>query len=209
MFVDRKHAGEMLAKKLRVMSPDKDAIVLAIPRGGVVVGKEVARALGILLDTVVVRKIGAPHNPELAIGAVGASGIVYWDTHLCKGLGITGEEKERQKKIALGQLAERERSFRKEGKIDIRGKTVLLVDDGVATGASVIAAGRAVRKKQAKRIVLAVPVMPQDIFRQLAGEFDTIIALRIEDNFVAVGNFYENFQEVSDEEVVKLLASSS
>lgn len=209
MFVDRKHAGEILAKKLRLERLNTDAVVLAIPRGGVVVGKAVAKELGVLLDIVVVRKIGAPHNPELAIGAVAASGIVYWDENLCRELGITQEETERQKKIALGQLSERQRDFRKKDPVDIQGKTILLVDDGVATGATVIAAGRALRKKQAKHIVLAVPVMPQDIFRQLAEEFDTIIALRIEENFVAVGNFYENFQQVSDDEVVKLLASSS
>lgn len=210
MFLNREQTGQLLSDRLKVYQRRQDVLVLAIPRGGVVVAHEIAKSLGLRLDIVVVRKIGAPSNPELAIGAVGPKRVVYWDENLCRRLGISEKVK-----TQLRQATERERKereFRLRVKKDykkIKGKTVILADDGIATGATVIAAQKFLKKMEAETIVLAVPVISKSTLSDISKYFDDVIALWVEEEFYAVGQFYKEFPQVSDEEVIKILASSN
>ncbi len=155
----------MLAKKLKkFVKPN--TVVLAIPRGGVVVGNVISNVLNLSFDVIVVRKIGAPHNPELAIGAVGPEKTVYWDRKLCENLGVGKSEMAKLKTIKSLEVLERENIFRgNEKPFDVAGKIVILVDDGVATGATVIVAQKYLKRIGAKEVILAVPVISTDVLR--------------------------------------------
>jgi putative phosphoribosyl transferase len=182
--------------------------VLGLPRGGVVVAAEVARALGAPLDVVIVRKLGAPFQPEYAIGAIGEDGIVLVDDPVVDALEL---------RAALPRLIERERRElrrridryrRGRTGIDVRGRTVLLVDDGIATGATARVAAEVTRLRGARRIVLAVPVGPQDVAERFAGHVDEVVCLLQPDDFRAVGSVYRSFEATGDAEVVRLLAEA-
>lgn len=206
MFQDRIGAGKQLAKRLLAYRNKKDVVVLGIPRGGVVVAKAVANALALPLDIIVVRKIGAPQNPELAIGAVGPEKTVYWDQNLCQRLGINKKQKSNLKHQKERERKERESTLRGGRKpLNVKKKTVILVDDGIATGATVLAAQKALQKMGAAAIVLAVPVVAKDTYRSIAKHFGKIVALEIPSEFYAVGQFYQEFSQVEDNEVVRIL----
>lgn len=205
-FRDRHEAGQLLAKELASLRGRQDLIVLGVPRGGVVVAYEVARALGAPLDVYITRKIGAPYNPELAIGAVASDGTLVLDHNLIERIGVPDsyvqEETARQRQEIKRRLAAY-RGSRPE--VDVQGKTVILVDDGVATGATILASLRALRARRPAQLILAVPVAPEDTLQVLSAEADRVVCLHAPDLFWAVGAFYVAFDQTSDAEVIQLL----
>lgn len=205
MFRDRVEAGDRLAERLRGRVGD-DAVVLAIPRGGVVVGARVARALGAPLDVVVPRKLGAPGNPELGIGAV-APGVRVLHEDLIARLRVTVEELEAETQVQLREVERRTARYR--GSRDapaVAGRPAIVVDDGVATGGTVLAAAAWAREHGASRVVLAVPVLPASIVPQLAEAADEVVWVEAPRRFGSVGEWYLDFTQVSDAEVTAALA---
>jgi putative phosphoribosyl transferase len=199
MFDDRTDAGEQLASRVVREGVDAD-VLLAIPRGGLPVGRAVADALGVPLDVVVAKKLGAPNNPELAIGAVGADGSVWLNDELIERLGVSDGyldgERERKTKAAIEKAAQ----YREGAEIPpIEGKQVLIVDDGVATGATTIACLRQVKNASASHVTLAVPVGSPSSIEELRGEADDVLCLETPFQFGAVGQFYRTFEQVPDE----------
>lgn len=205
-FHDRHEAGQLLAEELAPLRGQKDLIVLGIPRGGVVVAYEVAKALQAPLDVYITRKIGAPYNPELAIGAVASDGTVVLDHNLIARVGASDDylqaETERQRREIERRLAAY-RGSRSE--LDLEGKTVILVDDGIATGATVLASLRAIKQHKPAQLILAVPVGPADTLHLLSQEADRVVCLYTPEIFWAVGAFYAVFDQTSDAEVIQLL----
>ncbi|MEF8787092.1 MAG: phosphoribosyltransferase family protein [Haloarculaceae archaeon] len=204
-FTDRTQAGEQLGDALRERDLDVD-IVLAIPRGGLPLGRAVADALDVPLDIVVASKIGAPGNPEYAIGAVASDGTVWRNEEAFRGTGSNEEyfENERKKEAANArQKADRYRRDRSEP--DLAGKTVAVVDDGVATGSTARACLKMLGKTDAERIVLAVPVGPPDSIDELEEMADEVVCLETPSSFRGVGQFYDRFEQVSDEEAMAYL----
>jgi predicted phosphoribosyltransferase len=200
MFASRTDAGHRLADLLDDGDIRAD-VVVAIPRGGLPVGRVVADRLGIPLGVVVARKVGAPGNPELAVGAVAADGTVWRNEPLIADLGI--EEASLAERIAVQRRAAAEATrgyLGGERPPEYEGKTVLVVDDGVATGATTIACVRGVRAAGAARVVLAVPVGPPATIERLRGEADEVVCVETPPHFRAVGQFYASFDQVSDEE---------
>ncbi|HXF72644.1 MAG TPA: phosphoribosyltransferase family protein [Actinomycetota bacterium] len=205
IFADRVEAGERLAVAL-ARYKGADAVVLAIPRGGVIVGEAVARALGLPLDVVVPRKIGAPGNPELGLGAI-APGVRVLDEWLIERLGVTEEYLEREIEAEEREIERRERVYRAgRPPVDVGGKAAIVVDDGVATGGTAIAALRWARAQGAARVVLAVPVAPPGSVPKLAREADEVVVLETPEPFFAVGEWYRRFDQTTDEEVIAALA---
>jgi putative phosphoribosyl transferase len=205
---DRADAGERLAKALTGFA-GTGCVVLAIPRGGVVVGEIVARSLGAPLDVVVPRKIGAPGNPELGIGAI-APGVRVFDPVMLEALNVSDEYLERE--IASQEVEiERRLHIYRAGRppADVRDKTAIVVDDGVATGGTAVAALRWARAQGASRVVLAVPVAPAQALERLASEADEVVVLAAPSPFYAVGEWYRRFEQTSDAEVVSALARAA
>lgn len=204
-FADRTDAGKKLAEKLKEYK-GKDTLVLAIPRGGVVVAGEVAQELGAPLDVVVTRKIEAPGEPEFAIGAVTQEGDVIMDRQAAESLGATKEYLDGQVETKRREVRERVGMFRgHRPHSEVRGKVVIIVDDGIATGSSVEAAVMSVRKRSPKEIVVAVPVAPADAVEILVGDGNKVVCLETPQAFLAIGEFYRNFEQVPDEEVKRIL----
>ena len=206
MFKNRSDAGEKLAERLRQYK-NSNAIVLALPRGGVVVGYEVARLLGVPLDIVVARKIGQPQNPEYAICATDEKGTLLCDETEVRLVDQDWlkEEVERQRKEAKRRI-----QVYRNGKkpFQITNKVAIIIDDGIATGLTMRLAIKAVRKQKPDRIIVAVPVAPSDIVRELRREVDEIIALEPTEDFMgAVGAYYQEFEQVEDDTVIRLLQS--
>lgn len=206
MFKDQIAAGELLAEKLQEYK-NKDAVILAIPRGGVATGYGLVKKLGLPLDVIVTRKIGAPENEELAIGAVGETeGSLWLNEKLVEELGVAREYIESEVKIQKLEIKRRERVYRQGREpLNLKGKVVILADDGLATGATMIAAVREVRNMEAERVLVAVPVAPPETVERLKKEADEVICLKTPGLFYAVGQWYENFKQYSDEEVKSLL----
>jgi putative phosphoribosyl transferase len=210
MFRDRKDAGEKLAKKLTDYKGREDALVLALPRGGVVPGFEIARRLDLPLDVLIVRKIGVPWQPELAAGAVSETGTVVLNRHILSSTGISEDfihsEVARQKQ----EITRRVELYRKgKGVAKLESRTIILVDDGVATGATIKAAIETLKKERIAKLVAALPVAPPETANELKKMTDELICLETPSDFMAVGNYYYDFSQVSDEEVVKLLQLST
>ena len=206
-FEDRTEAGTQLGDALRERDLDVD-IVLAIPRGGLPIGRAVADALGVPLDVVVASKIGAPGNPEYAVGAVTSDGSVWRNEEAFRRTGSDEEyfQRERKKEAANARRkADRYRGERPPP--DLAGKTVAVVDDGVATGSTVRACLRMLEESDAEGVVLAVPVGPPETIRELRGMVDEIVCLEVPDEFTAVGQFYERFEQVPDEEAMAYLGT--
>lgn len=208
IFENRQKAGIELAEKL-IQYKDQDPVILALPRGGVPVAAEVAAFLNAPLDLILVRKIGVPWQPELAMGAVvnGGAPIVVRNVNVIRIAGISEDEFSR---VSDEQLAEierrRERYIGDHSRIDITGKTAIIVDDGVATGATTRAALRATRMRKPKKLVLAVPVGPTDVMAMIREETDEVICLQERDDFGAIGFYYLDFRQVDDQEVTETLA---
>ena len=208
MFRDRIDAAQKLTQSLKEYESLKP-IILALPRGGVPIGYEVAQALHAPLDILVVRKVGAPWNPEFGIGAL-APGVEILDEDSLQTLGLTRSDLEGIIEEETLELNRRIRLYRGHDDFpDIAGKTVILIDDGLATGISTRAAILAIKKMNPSQLILAVPVGPQDTINKLKKLVDTLICLEVPPHFYAVGAFYHDFPQVSDAEVIDLLKRSS
>jgi putative phosphoribosyl transferase len=207
-FRDRREAGQVLASELASYHGRDDLLVLGLARGGVPVGWEVASALEAPLDVFLVRKLGVPQWQELAMGAIATGGGVVVNDSLVHNLGISEEQISAAIEQETEELQRREQAYRGgRGPIDIAGKTAILVDDGIATGASMRAAVRAVRAAEPARVVVAVPVGPPTACRQLAEEADDVVCATMPPGFEAVGQVFEDFHQVTDDEVRELLAT--
>ncbi|MFC4248191.1 phosphoribosyltransferase [Natribaculum luteum] len=205
MFADRTEAGERLAEDLGRRDVEAD-VVLGIPRGALPVARPVADELDADLDVVVASKIGAPGNPELAVGAVASDGSVWRNDDLIARLGVPEDYLERERENEAEYAREKAERYRDDGHVpDLEGKRVVVVDDGVATGATARACLRLVREAGADHVVLAVPVGPPDSLEEISTEADEIVALERPRSFGAVGQFYRNFGQVSDEEAMTYL----
>ena len=205
-FRDRREAGRLLAEELSSLRGLEDLIVLGIPRGGVVVAYEVAKALSAPLDVYITRKIGAPYNPELAIGAVASDGTLVLDHNLIARIGAADDYVQAETERQRGEIERRLAAYRgTRSELDLGGKTVILVDDGVATGATVLASLRAIKQHEPAQLILAVPVGPADTIHLLSQEADRVVCLHTPEVFWAVGAFYAVFDQTSDTEVVRLL----
>jgi predicted phosphoribosyltransferase len=205
-FRNRIDAGRRLAEKLAAYADRPDVLVLALPRGGVPVGFEVARALGAPLDVFLVRKLGVPRYEELAMGAVATGGVRVLNDEIVRGLGISEHEIDAAVARELQELARRERLYRGDRPPpDVAGRTVLLVDDGLATGATMRAAVAALRQQQPARIVIAAPTASPDTCEAIKAEADDVVCAMTPEPFFAVGHWYEDFTQTTDNEVRELL----
>lgn len=208
-FRDRVEAGRALSVALARYRHDPRAVVLALPRGGVPVGFEVATALGLPLDVFVVRKLGVPRHPEVAMGAIASGGVLVLNQETIEAIGIAPAEIEAVRRIEARELARREAAYRPERPpLDVRGKTAIVVDDGLATGATLRAAVTALRQRGAARIVAAVPVGATDTCAALRAEVDELVCLHTPSPFHAVGLWYQRFEQTTDDEVRDLLSAA-
>ena len=202
MFRDRHDAGRQLAEELACLAPDLTTVVLGIPRGGVIVAAEVADRLSLPLDVVIASKIGAPSNPEYAIGAVDPDGGVIPNLYA----GFTTSELEHLGREAKGKIATRSEMYRAGGEgVSLDGRTVIVVDDGIATGLTAQSAVDYVRRRGAHSVVLAAPVIAADSAERLEEKVDDLVAVELPRNFYAVGQFYRHFDQTSDDEVITAL----
>ena len=205
MFKDRVDAAQKLAKKLDWIKK-ANPVILAIPRGGVVTGDVIAKTLGLSLDIIVSRKIGAPYNPELAIGAVVHDGSFFPNSDLIHALGISKEYIDEKICEQLEEIRRRLVKFRGRTDYDLKGKTVVLVDDGIATGATVFVALDWIKKQKPKEIVVAIPVGPRETIEKLS-KLATVVVLDAPVVFGAVGEFYDSFDQVEDYQVAEIMSS--
>ena len=209
-FRNRTEAGQLLAQKLQAYTDCSDAIVLALPRGGVPVGYEIAKALNLPFDVCVVRKLGIPHHPELAMGAIASNGVRVLNYDILNEWGIPDKVIDKVSAKELRELRRREYSYRNNHlPVDVKNCTVILVDDGIATGSTIRAVIALIRQQQPKRIIVAVPVAPKSVCKELQAEVDKLICLKMPEPFYAVGLWYDNFSQTSDEQVQKLLEKST
>jgi putative phosphoribosyl transferase len=205
-FRDRADAGNQLAERLEKAGYNP-AIVLGIPRGGVILADIVAKRLAADFDIVIPRKLGAPENEELAIGAVMEDGTSYINRYLVNALRISNDYIENEKAHQAAEIKRRAAIYRKPVGYDIAGKNAILVDDGIATGATVIASARWARKHRPSRLIVAVPVAPPQSVEVLEQEADFVMVLHTPRDFASVGQFYEEFAPVSDEQVMQVMRS--
>ena len=204
IFVDRQEAGRQLAEALSDLKGE-DVVVLGIPRGGVVVAAEVARAHGWRLDTVIPRKVRAPGNPELGLGAI-APGVRVLDERMLEMLGVSESYLEREIAEEEREIERRSEAYRRgRPAVDVEDKVAVVVDDGIATGGTATAAVRWAKAEGARRVILAVPVAPAEGVRNLSREADEVVCLETPEPFYAVGQWYQEFPQTSDQEVVDLL----
>ncbi len=205
-FADRRHAGQALAARLAGFRGRGDLLVLALPRGGVPVGLEVARALDSPLDLCVVRKLGVPGHEELAMGAVASGGVRVLNPEIVEAIALPAESLESATRRAIAEVDRRERLYR-GGRPPpaVEGRVVLLVDDGLATGSTMRAAAAAVRRRRPAKVVVAVPVAARETCEALSREVDEVVCLEMPEPFFAVGLWYERFPQVDDDELRRLL----
>ncbi|QNE76366.1 phosphoribosyltransferase [Streptomyces finlayi] len=209
LFTDRTTAGLQLAEALRHLAKERP-VVLGLPRGGVPVAFEVARALGAPLDVIVVRKLGVPYRPELGFGAIGEDGVKVINEEIVRRAGVSEQEAASVERAEQAELTRRARAFRAgRPRVPLEGRTVILVDDGIATGATAEAACEVVREHGAARVVLAVPVAPPSAVERLRARADDVVCLSAPALFSAVGEWYRDFSQTPDEEVVALLARAA
>jgi putative phosphoribosyl transferase len=209
-FTNRREAGQALARSLRAYTHDPNALVLALPRGGVPVGFEIARELDIPLDIFIVRKLGVPRYEELAMGAIASGGARVLNDEVVSRLGISEQQIDAVAAREQLELERREREYRGEiPPLDVAGKTVILVDDGLATGSTMRAAIQALRQKNAGQIIVAVPVGAPDSCDRIAAEADRVICAVQPEDFQAVGAWYDDFSQTTDAEVCELLSENA
>lgn len=205
-FKNRMHAGRHLAKRLESYRRHPDAVVLALPRGGVPVGYAIAKELDVPLDVMLVRKLGVPGHEELAMGAIASGGQRVLAPEVVSTLGISEEVIEAAARREMVEIERRERLYRANRPApQLEDRIVILVDDGLATGSTMLAAVQALRAENPKQVIAAVPVGAEETCRKLGAKADEIICLRMPDPFYAVGLWYENFTQTTDEEVIQLL----
>lgn len=209
LFKDRKHAGKLLASLLEKYRDDTNAVIIGLPRGGVVTAAEVAKNLNLPLDIICARKIGAPYNPEFAIGAITETGDSFLNKDVIERLDIPQdyldetikkESKESERRVSLYK--------KNRPKIELEGKTAILIDDGIATGATMKASIKSVKSHKARKVVVATPVASPETMDEIKEEVDEAVCLAAPIFFQAVGQFYENFDQTTDEEVIELLGGN-
>ena len=205
LIKNRKEAGIKLAEKLNEIVTDEKIMILAIPRGGIVVGEEIAKKLSCSLDVIISKKITPPSSPEYAIGAITHDGTIYQSQNWDRFSGEPNFEDEVNKKRL--EIKRRLEKYRGSSDYEFDNKTVILVDDGIATGATVIVLLKWLSNQNINRLVLAVPVIPMDTFKKMKSMVDSIITLDIPTEFYAIGKFYKEFEQVSDEEVMTILSN--
>ena len=209
-FRDRRDAGRMLAEQLSVYAGRPDVVVLALPRGGVPVAYEVARVLHAPLDVFLVRKLGVPGHEELAMGAVATGGVHVLNDQIVRALGIPPRVIDAVAAWQQQELARRERLYRDDRpSVDVKGRTVILVDDGLATGATMRAAVAALRQQHPARLVVAVPTAAPETCDELRAEADDVVCAITPEPFYSVGLWYEDFAQTTDDEVRELLAQAA
>jgi putative phosphoribosyl transferase len=207
IFRDRREAGEKLAERLKAFR-DQDPLVLAIPRGGVPVGCEISRALHAPFDLIIPRKLPIPYNPEAGFGAVTPDGTVVLNERLVKQLGLPIWEIDSIVMAVLDEVQRRVKAYRPGPPLDPKGKTVIITDDGLASGYTMIAAVRAVKKKSPKKVIVAVPCSPRSSIELLEKEADEVISLTVQEyGSFAVASYYESFPDLSDGEVLAMLGT--
>ena len=214
MFADRIDAGQRLGAHLQEFfseeRADRQIVVLALPRGGVPVAYQVAKALGSPLDVFVVRKLGAPQQPELAMGAIASGGVRAINEEVVRALHVTPEQLAETVERETRELERREHAYRGDrAPVDVKGRCALVVDDGVATGYTMRAAVTALRQREPGKIIIAVPVAAKDTFEELKRHADAVVCLITPFDFAAVGQWYRHFDQTSDEEVRLLLERSA
>jgi len=203
IFADRNDAGRQLAERLTSYRKE-NPVVLAIPRGGAVVAGEIAKALDAPLTLIIPRKIGAPYDPEFAIGAVAEDGSIVLDEETVSSLGVSAEYIEAEKKAQIEEIKRRKQAYGAKD-IELKGRVVILVDDGIATGSTILAAVKSIRTRDPKKIVVAVPVAPQEAVSELKKQVEEVVCLHAPAYFGAVGYFYKDFSQTSDAEVMSIL----
>lgn len=207
-FRDRAEAGRLLAGKLEAYAGRADVIVLALPRGGVPVGYEVAKALRCPLDVYVVRKLGVPGEEELAMGAIASGGVRVVNESVCRELGISANEMATVVQQETRELDRREAAYRwGRPPLNVRGRIVILVDDGIATGTTMRAAFCALRKQHVLRLVVAAGVASRQAFDELAEDADEMVCVSVPDDLTSISMWFEDFRQTTDEEVTRLLCS--
>jgi putative phosphoribosyl transferase len=211
-FKDREHAAELLNSKINNEIKDeiaKDVVVLGIPRGGVILAYTIYKNRSAnYFDIVIPRKLGAPNNKELGIGAIMDKDIVYLNEYVVKALRVSQDYIETEKESQIQEISRRSLLYRpKQNEYDIKNKTIILVDDGAATGATLVVSARWIRKMNPKRIIIAIPVAPKETVELLKNEVDQVVTILIPptSNFTSVAQFYDNFEEITDDKVVKIM----
>lgn len=205
MFTDRVDAGRRLADLLLPLA-GSDPVVLALPRGGIPVAAEIARALQAQLDVLVVRKLGVPYQPELAMGALGEDGVVVWNDDVRRLARVSDEDVRELVRRETDEVRRRARLLRGEKRpVDVTGRTAVVVDDGAATGSTALAGCRVVRARGAARIIVAVPVAPSSTIAKLAAEADEVVTVLAPASFSSVGQWYEDFSQLTDDEAMRLI----
>ena len=205
LFKDRQSAGKLLAGRLKKYKSLRDTYVLAIPRGGGVVAKEIAKSLNLPLDIIVTRKIGDPHQKELSLGAIDPDGEIIWDEKIVEDLRIKIDSLRADIDREKEEIKRRETLYRQGKPLQVRGQTVILVDDGIATGYTVLAAIKYLKRHGANQITVAVPVASKEALSLIESLVERVVVLTVPEPFQAVSKFYHNFQAVADEEVVNIL----
>jgi len=209
-FFNRTEAGQFLAENLSAYANRDDVLVLALPRGGVPVAAEVAKRLNAPLDIFVVRKLGLPGHPELAMGAIASGGVRVFNGEVMNAFRIPDEVVSAVSAEELTELQRRERAYRDNRHApEVEGKTIILVDDGIATGSTMLAAVAGLRQLDAARIVGAAPVIAGSTYYEIRRAADDVAAVIVPENFYAVGQWYEDFSQTSDDEVRALLAEAT
>ncbi|MFI5059414.1 MAG: phosphoribosyltransferase [Candidatus Acidiferrales bacterium] len=210
IFKNRQEAGQRLASRLVKYANREDVIVLGVPRGGVPIAFEVATSLNLPLDIFVLRKLGVPGHEELAFGAIGSGGVRVLNANVVEQMGISDLDIAVVTRAEKEELERRERLYRgSRPPLDVHGRTVILVDDGIATGSSLRAAIRALREMKPAAIVIATPVAPERTCNRLRHEVEELVCVEMPEPFYGVGQFYHDFAQVSDEEVNELLERAS
>ena len=206
MFRNREEAGRILADELTRYRNDPTVLILALPRGGVAVGYQLSLALHVPLDVFITRKIGAPANPEYAIGAVAETGSRYLNQEAVSSFGLSRHELDRLIHVQEKEIARRKDLYRQGRPLpQLTGRTVFLVDDGIATGSTFLASALAIRNLQPRRLVGVIPVGPQSTIREVRSHVDELVVLMTPDPFYAVGNFFTDFAQVEDRDVIQYL----
>ena len=210
MFKDRSQAGHLLAQRLEEYAGRDEVVVLALPRGGVPVGYEVARTLGVELDILIVRKLGVPGHPELAMGAIASGGASYLNKNVIQYEHVSREALDMVYNSETLELKRRERLYRgRRAATPVAGRVVIIVDDGIATGATIYAAVKALRMKRPEKIVVAVPVAPKLAANRVLSVADDFECVHTASAFQSVGQFYDRFDQLSDEEVHEFLGKAT
>lgn len=208
-FIDRSQAGQQLAAEMRQWQKEEDVIVLGLPRGGVPVAFEIAKELQLPLDIYLVRKLGVPGQPELAMGAIGSGGVKVLNQEIIQNMEITKAEIDQAVEKQMDELSRREQAYRGDRpRAVLSDKTVILVDDGIATGATLKAALQAVQKQDPRKVIAAVPVAPTQVVEELRPKVEAVICLHMTDRLHSIGLWYEHFDQVEDVMVRELLAEA-